>query len=225
MIKNKTTQIVFQTIYCTLAFIGFIASFGLFNAQFNKDFYLYYTNLSNYICMVFMFVLLIKNIKSSKSKEDNFSDLAPKFNFMCVIMITITCLVYNFLLAGENSVTEYFTSLSNLLMHLILPIMFVLNWVLFYEHNKVKWNFPLYSTIIPLVYVFFVLVRAWIIGPNSTSVIYPYFFLNVAELGWGGFFLWITVLLLFFVTLGYILYALDNIGNITTKYKKRKSGK
>ncbi len=47
MIKNKSIQILFQTIYCTLGVIGLFSSLGLFEAEFNKDFYVYYTNLSN----------------------------------------------------------------------------------------------------------------------------------------------------------------------------------
>ena len=30
MIKNKTTQLIFQTIYCTLGFVGIVASLGIY---------------------------------------------------------------------------------------------------------------------------------------------------------------------------------------------------
>lgn len=224
MIKNRTAQIVFQTVYCVLAVVGFLASLGLFNADFNENFYVYYTNLSNYICMVFMFILLVKNIKKANRKEeDNFSEYAPQFNFMCVIMITITCLVYNILLAKDNTVVSYFTSLSNLLLHVILPIMFVLNWVLFYEHGKTKWHYPLWSLLIPFVYVVYILIRAGIIGSGTNALLYPYFFLNIGKLGWGGFFMWIGILLIAFTALGYIFYAFDHFKAIKNKLKK--SGK
>ncbi len=61
MIKNRITQIVFQTVYCVLAVIGLLNSLGYFSADFNEDFYVYYTNLSNYICMGVMFVSFRKN--------------------------------------------------------------------------------------------------------------------------------------------------------------------
>ena len=50
MQNNKIAQIVYRTIYITLGFIGIIGSFGYFNRSFNQDFYVMYTNLSNYFC-------------------------------------------------------------------------------------------------------------------------------------------------------------------------------
>ena len=220
MIRNKTTQLVFQSIYCALAVVGLFASLGVFKAQFSQDFYVYYTNLSNYICMGFMFASLVFTIKSANKKEDGFCTTAPTFKFMCVIMILVTLLVYNILLAKDNSALEYFTSLNNLLMHLILPIMFILDWALFYQHGKVKWFWPLLCLIMPLVYVAFVLIRAQILK-GTNAMLYPYFFLNVSKLGWGGFFAWVSILVAIFVAIGFALYALDNIKNF--KHKKQTS--
>ncbi|MDE5729268.1 MAG: hypothetical protein K2I20_03735, partial [Clostridia bacterium] len=85
IVKNKTVQLLFQTIYCTLGVIGVLASLGLFAAEFNFDFYVYYTNLSNYICLGFMFVSLVFTVKSANKKEDGACTLAPAFKFMCMI--------------------------------------------------------------------------------------------------------------------------------------------
>lgn len=221
MIKNRVTQLVFQTVYCVLAVIGFLNSLGYFSAKFNGEFYVYYTNLSNYICMGFMFVVLVNTIKSANKKEDGYCDVSPKFNFMCVIMIMVTFFVYNILLANENTVVEYFTSISNMLMHVILPIMFVLNWVLFYEHNSLKWFYPLLCVIMPLLYVCFILIRATFLKGATNVTVYPYFFLNVEKLGWGGFAMWILVLLVVFVALGYLLYVLDNLKRFKETKKKK----
>ncbi len=223
MIKNRIAQIVFQTVYCTLAILGIIGSLGYFNQSFNADFYVYYTNLSNYICIGLMFVSLIQTIrKANKKDDDGLVSTAPTFKFLCVILIMVTFLVYNILLAKDSSAFDYFTSLSNLLMHLILPIMFILDWILFYKHGKVKWYYPLLSTIMPLVYVIFVLIRGAILNGATGTIIYPYFFLDVDKLGWGGFFTWLSILVMFFVLIGYILYFLDNIKLFKQKYKKLK---
>lgn len=222
MIKNKITQVVFQTIYCVLAIFGIIGSLGYFVVEFNDDFYLMYTNLSNYICISFMFVSLVYTIKQANKKEDGPVTLAPTFKFMCVIMILVTFLVYNFLLAQANGVRHYFTSVPNLTMHLILPVMFILDWVLFYEHGKVKWYYPLLSLIMPLIYVAFILIRAGIVhlAHMSVKVLYPYFFLDLGTLGVGGFLGWLFALIAVFVALGYIIYALDNIKRWRNKKQK-----
>ncbi len=222
MIKNKITQLIFQTIYCVLAIIGLLNSVGYFAAKFNSNFYVYYTNLSNYICMVVMFISLIKTIKQANKKEDSYCNTAPTFNFMCVIMIMVTFFVYNILLAKENTVIQYFTSQSNMIMHVILPIMFILNWILFYEHDSLKWYHPLLSVIIPIVYVAFIFIRATILQGSKQAFLYPYFFLNVDNLGWRGVFSWIAILFFVFVALGYILLGLDRIHSIR-KYLNKKN--
>ena len=64
MQNNKIAQIVYRTIYITLGFIGIIGSFGYFNRSFNQDFYVMYTNLSNYFCIgVTLYLLIILEIK------------------------------------------------------------------------------------------------------------------------------------------------------------------
>lgn len=226
MIKSRICQLVFQTAYCMLAIVAVAANLGLFKGEFNSDFYVYYTNLSNYICIGFMFASLVYTIKSANKKEDGYISLAPTFKFLCVILISVTFLVYNILLAKENTIAEYFTSLTNLTMHVILPIMFVLDWVLFYQHPNVKWYYPLLSTIMPLIYVGFILIRAAIVKDNA-NVVYPYFFLNLDKLGVNGFVKWIVILVAAFVALGYLIYALDRIKQIIawSKNKRAKTNK
>lgn len=223
MIKNKLTQIIFRTIYIVLGVIGIIGSLGYFKQSFNTDFYLYYTNLSNYICFGIILYALIKTIKTYKINQFEYCNVLPKFKFMSLIMILVTCLVYNILLAKDYTVADYFFSIQNLILHLILPIMFTLDWILFTEHNQTKWFYPLLSIIMPLIYVALILLRATILGSNFHGLLYPYFFLNVAKLGFAGVVGWVAVLVLVFVILGYIIYALDNYKRIKTKIQKQKS--
>lgn len=222
MINNRIVQVIYQTIYIVLGVIGFMSSLGYFSGTFNTEFYVFYTNLSNYICLGFMIAIYVHTIKSALKKEDGYVTTAPKFNFMCVIMILVTGLVYNILLAKENSVYDYFMSIGNLIQHVILPLMFVVNWVLFYEHGKLKWYYPLLCTIMPLIYVAFILIRYAIINavaPGFTGTIYPYFFLNLSDLGWGGLLGWILALLIIFIAIGYIFYACDNLKQWLDKRK------
>ena len=211
MIKNKLTQIIYRTIYIVLGVIGIIGSFGYFKENFNEDFYLYYTNLSNYICFGVILYALIKTIKSYKTSPEGYCNVLPKFKFMSLIMILVTCLVYNILLAKDYTVADYFFSISNLILHLILPIMFTLDWVLFTEHHQTKWYYPLLATVMPLIYVVLILIRAAILGNSYHGLLYPYFFLNVAKIGFGGVIGWVAILVLVFVALGYIIFGLDHI--------------
>ena len=208
MIKNPLARVIFRTVYVVLGLIGALHSLGYFSRAFNTDFYVYYTTLSNLICTGTMTVLLVLTIRDFHQPEPK--SYAPCFKFMCVIMIMVTCLVYNFLLAGEHSVADYFLSIGNLLNHLILPIMFVVDWVLFDQHGQTRWYYPLMCLIMPLVYVVFIVIRGAIFA-GQDMLLYPYFFLNLPKLGAGMFCVWIIALIAIFVAIGYALFGLDHL--------------
>lgn len=208
---NKiTAQLVFRAIYCTLGVVGLASSLGLFDARFDDDFYVYYTNLSNYICLAFMFGELRNTIKSS-TKGERHCDFMPTLKFTSVIMIMVTFLVYNILLANANSVVDYFTSLYNLSFHVILPLMFIVDWFIFYERGSVKWFYPLLCVIFPFVYVAFIMIRAAVLNWNPNEFLYPYFFLNVSKIGIKGVAVWLLILVVVFVGIGYLLMLIDKV--------------
>ena len=208
MIKNRTTQLMFQTAFCTLGILGIIASFGTFNYTFRSDFYVHFTNLSNYLCIGIMFVELIETIKK---REDSYTTKLPLLKFIGLTAILLTFFIFNFMLAGDRE-PELNFYINSVLFHIVLPIMYVIDWVLFYEHKKVKWQYPLISVSFPVLYAIFIFIRAWILDFNPTApYIYPYFFLNLDELGVVGVIKWIGILSIIFIVIGYVIYGLDKI--------------
>lgn len=217
MIKNRTVQLMFQTAFCTLGILGIIASFGTFNYTFRSDFYVHFTNLSNYLCIGIMFVELIETVKK---KEDSYTTKLPLLKFIGLTAILLTFFIFNFMLAGDRE-PELNFYINSVLFHIILPIMYFIDWILFYEHKKVKWYYPLVSVSFPVIYAIFIFIRAWILDFNPDApYIYPYFFLNLDELGVFGVIKWIGILSIVFIVIGYVIFGLDKIS------KKRKlSGK
>ena len=209
MIRDNITQIIFRTVFCTLAVVGFLASLGLFEAQFKSSFYVYFTNLSNYICMFIGFAELAATIKKTRENDESFTDVFPKMKFIGMVMIFITFAVYNFMLAKDKPI-EKNLAVSSILLHIVLPLMYIADWILFREHKKVKKTYPLLSVVIPILYALFVFVRAEIIGRQG-DVVYPYFFLDVNKLGWDKVAVWIVILIAAFVAVGYIFYLIDGL--------------
>lgn len=216
MIKNSKIQLIFYIFYLFFAFFGIIQSLGFYNFKINFDFYIYYTNLSNYICAIVIIINFIHCIKNIKNKKNEYFDTLIRFNFMCLILIMITFFVYNILLTN-CTIVEYFSSFYNVIMHFILPIMFFLNWILFYEHGKIKWYYPLLGIVMPMIYVIFILIRGVILKGSTQTIIYPYFFLNVNQIGLIGVIRWVFIFVIIFVLFGYILYLLDNIKKFLTE--------
>ena len=219
MIKNRTVQLIFQTIYCTLAFVGIVASLGIFDniKMIRWDFYVHFTNISNYFCFAIMLTALIQ---TAKKKEDGFVTAAPLMKFIGILGILLTFLVFNIMLAGaEGRDPQANWRVGSLLFHVLLPIMYVADWFLFYERKQCKWYYPIASIGFPLAYVIFLLIQAIILGFDSsiliptttTPLIYPYFFVNIETQGWGVL-MWIAILSVAFVAVGYAFYGLDRLG-------------
>jgi hypothetical protein len=212
MIKNRTAQLIFLSFFCALGLIGIVASLGIFDDVQNLrwDFYVHFTNLSNYLCIGIVFAELIQ---TAKKKADSYVTTAPFLKFIGVLAILLTFLVFNFLLAGQpDRDPQANWRVASICFHVILPIMYVLDWVLFYEHKKVRWFYPLASVIFPVLYVVFVYVRAAILNFNPEApYIYPYFFLNLETQGIAGVAKWVVILFIGFIALGFIFYGIDKL--------------
>lgn len=223
MIKNRTAQLIFQTIYCTLGLVGIVASFGIFDdyTSFRWDFYVYFTNISNFLCIGIMLAALIQTIKK---KEDSFVTAAPLMKFIGMLGILLTFLVFNIMLAGNRD-PQLNWRIGSLTFHVVLPIMYVAHWFLFYERKKCKWYYPLASVSFPLAYLVFIFTQAALMGfdtsvllPGTTTpLIYPYFFVNLETQGVGGVIRWIVILLAAFVAVGFVFFGLDKLGKKKTE--------
>ena len=225
MIKNRTAQLIYQTIYCTLGLVGIIASLGIFDniKTIRWDFYVHFTNISNYLCIGVMVVSLIQTIRK---KEDSYVTATPILKFIGILGILLTFLVFNIMLAGaEGRDPQANWRIGSLCFHVVLPIMYIADWFVFYERKKCKWYYPIVSVSFPLGYAIFLLIQAIILGFDSTilipttntPLIYPYFFVNIDELGVPGVLMWVGILAIVFIAVGFAFYGLDRIKKIKSK--------
>ena len=220
MIKNRTAQLIYQTVYCTLGLIGFVACLGIFDNinMIRWDFYVHFTNISNFLCIGVMFASLIQ---TAKKKEDSYVTAAPVLKFIGVLGILLTFLVFNIMLAGaEGRDPQLNWRVGSLMFHVVLPILYIADWFLFRERKKCKWYYPLVSIGFPLAYAIFLLIQAIIlkfdssilIPTTTTPLIYPYFFVNLDTLGVSGVLMWVGILAVAFAAVGYLFFGLDRIG-------------
>ena len=220
MIKNRTAQLIFQTVYCTLGFVGCVASLGIFDNihLIRWDFYVHFTNISNFLCFGVMLTALIQ---TAKKNEDSYVSAVPILKFISMLGILLTFLVFNIMLAGaEGRDPQANWRVGSLIFHFTLPILYIVDWFLFYERKKTKWYYPLASTAFPFAYVIFLLIQAIIlkfdasilIPTTTTPLIYPYFFVNLETQGVSGVLMWVGILFVAFIAVGYLFFGLDRIG-------------
>ena len=226
MIKNRTSQLIFYTVYCTLGLVGAIASLGIFDNihVIRWDFYVHFTNLSNFLCIGVMLAALIQ---TAKKKDDSYVTVAPMLKFISMLGILLTFLVFNLLLAGaEGRDPQANWRVGSLCFHVVLPILYIADWFLFRERGKCKWYYPVASIGFPIGYVIFLLIQAIIlkfdssilIPTTTTPLIYPYFFVNLDTQGVSGVLMWIGMLAAAFAAVGFAFFGLDRLG----KKKSRK---
>ena len=225
MIKNRTAQLLFQTIYCTLGFVGCVASLGIFDniRMIRWDCYVHFTNISNYFCLA---VMLAGLIQTARKKENSYVSAVPMLKFIGMLGILLTFLVFNIMLAGaEGRDPQANWRVNSLCFHVVLPVMYIADWFFFYERKKAKWYYPIASIAFPLIYVIFLLIQAIIlkfdtsilIPTTTTPLIYPYFFVNLDTQGVSGVLMWIGILAAAFLAVGYLFYGLDRLGKKTKR--------
>jgi len=206
--------------FCALAVLGAVASLGIFyiNEGIRWYFYVQFTNLSNYYCMI---IGIMELVQTAKKKDDSYISVAPTFKFIGVVTISLTFIVFN---AALSTAREYYYNfrVQSVLFHIVIPLMYVVGWILFYEHGKngrLRPTAPLIAVIAPLIYVVFIYIRAWLLNyDTNVPYLYPYFFLDPGLLGIGGVAKWIGLLLVFFIAMGYIYFGVDRfIGHVRHK--------
>ena len=219
MSKNRTAQLIYQSFYCALGLVAIFASFGIFDdyTMFRWDFYVHFTNLSNFFCIGIMTAQLIQ---TAKKRGDSYITTAPLLKFIGVLAILLTFVVFNTLLAGAPDRDPQLNwRIGSLLCHVFLPILFVGDWFLFRERGKVKWYYPIAAAGFPLAYMTFIFIQAAIlkfdtsilIPGTNTPLIYPYFFVNLETQGISGVLMWAGILSAAFVAVGVVFFGLDRL--------------
>jgi hypothetical protein len=165
--------------------------------------------------------MLAALIQTAKKKEDGYVTASPVLKFIGMLGILLTFLVFNIMLAGaEGRDPQANWRVGSLIFHVVLPVMYIADWFLFYERRKCRWFYPIVSVAFPLAYVIFLLIQAIIlkfdssilIPTTNTPLIYPYFFVNLDTQGVPGVLMWIGILSVAFVAVGFAFFGIDRIG-------------
>lgn len=126
-----------------------------------------------------------------------------------LIYIIVVGLIYHFFLADVWN-PQGLEKIADNLLHTIVPLFYLIYWIVFAEKGKLIINNVFLWLLYPLVYVIFALIR------GAVSGIYPYPFINVSKLGYG-----ITFRNIAFITIGYIVSGLILV--IADKYMFKRN--
>ncbi|MBY8986961.1 MAG: Pr6Pr family membrane protein [Candidatus Lokiarchaeota archaeon] len=119
------------------------------------------------------------------------------------LYITITFVFFAILLSPIYQPTELYPAFSNLVLHYITPIAFIVDWVLTETKIRYEWKYLGYWITYPIGYLVFAFLHGTFTGN------YIYFFLDIEQLGIMGYTLFITVLIISGLVLGSLYIAVN----------------
>ena len=196
--KRSTAQIVFGGIIAATAWFAVLFQLYL-TAGSIANFLSYFTVLCNLLVAVSLTVLIL--MPSAKAGRF-FSTLSVQTAI--ALYIFIVGLVYNLVLRGIWAPTGWQLVVDNLL-HVVVPLLYVLYWALFRPKGSLQWRDGLYWLLFPLAYLLYSLIR----GPLVQW--YPYPFLDVAKLGYEKVLINILLMLALFLAAGLALIAANRL--------------
>lgn len=135
------------------------------------QFFSYFTVLTNLLVAVYWSSLLARESSPVRRFMER-----PGVMTAVAVYITVVCVVYQIILRpiAELRGLQVFTTT---LLHLVIPVLFVIYWFLYEEKAKLKLSRIPFWMIYPLAYLAYTLVRGHYVG------VYPYPFVDVSKLG------------------------------------------
>ena len=119
-----------------------------------------------------------------------------------ILYAVVVGLVYHFLLHAAWD-PQGWALIANVLLHYVMPTAILLDWLLFTPKGFLRWLDATKWLAFPVIYGGWTLVHGYAAGW------WPYWFINVEELGVGKAALYFSGLLIFFLCAGLVVVAAD----------------
>ena len=159
----------------------------------------FYTILTNILVALALTLPLLR----ARSRFAEFFS-RPTVNTGIAASIAAVLLGYNLLLRHVWD-SQGMQLVADELLHVVMPLLFLLYWWLAVPKNLLRWADVLRWTLYPLLYAVYALIH------GALSGVYPYPFIDAGQLGYARVFLNATGLLLAFVVVALLLIAVGRL--------------
>lgn len=206
---------VYRAATVVIAAIAVARVIGVGTPHFAPGGLLYYTSLSNLLGLAWMLVALVVTlIRIQRHGVAGTASVAPRVGAGVGLALLVTMLIYLIILVPTSFVQganyQPFTLTDNL-VHIVVPVLVLGDWVLFAQKGRLRWIDPLLWASIPYAYVAFALLRpVFTAAPWPSGGRYPYPFFDVDTLGWGGVILYLAGLTVAIEAIAFGIVAIDH---------------
>ena len=165
----------------------------------------FFTILTNIIVVLYATFILLKPY-SRLGKYFSRSNVVTAIT----VYIVVVGIIYNIILRNLWK-PQGWDRVADELLHLVIPVLFLLYWLIFMPKSELKWKNTFPWLIYPLVYF------VWVLIFGALSGFYPYPFINVKELGYKMALLNSGILTVGFLLLSLLFVAIDRLMKPQTK--------
>lgn len=175
----------------------------------------YYTLQSNIVCLIMFLGIIIAIMSKNNYRTNSIYYLLKGGTIMAILITGIT---YQIALAPNNFYMDISYTMrterywANLLVHVISPILVLLDYVLFDEKGNFKYYYPIIWLFLPLSYVIYVYsysARGGSFYGIGGSREFAYIFLDYNRIGYSGVFKSIIIIAILILLVSYFFVFLD----------------
>lgn len=202
IIKEKLS-LIYKIIIVIISGLGIYLNIKAFSFP---TAFIYYTIQSNIFCFVFFFIIVLLTIFNKLKKNNLYYTLKG----MCTMSITITMLIYQFVISKNYGVEIYATNeLACVLAHLVIPILVIGDYIVFGEKGNLKKSYPFIWSLTLIFYVIFNIIYVLLGGKFIDGTNYPYYYMNIDKYGLLRVTVNCLLIYTFFIVYGVIVQFLD----------------
>lgn len=171
MIESRKQQLIYEIVLLVVGALTIFFSFYDYliggGWVYLDHTYVVFSNLVNYLIEIFLVVLLVQTIKKYRKKEDGPLTFARHFTFYVLVWM-MTYFFLNLIFAYANFVLDGFSIdvvfddlpiMNTIFTGLVFPVLYLVFWILYYDHGKIRWYDCLLSLIIPIIYIILAYAR------------------------------------------------------------------
>ncbi|KQQ67036.1 Pr6Pr family membrane protein [Microbacterium sp. Leaf320] len=213
-LNSRPVALVYRILALAVIITGVIRHSDVLTGAPNWTTLLFYTMVSNLLCLVWVVLLVVRTAQDlARRGPSGTSTPSARTSGAVMMAITVTMLIYLVVLVptrfadGDSDIF----SLTDNLIHIITPLLVIVDWLLFVPKGSFRWVDPLLWTLIPYAYLVWAFIYGAVGGEFTPGQKYPYPFMDVDALGIGGVAQWIVALTLALVVVGLVFVVIDRV--------------
>lgn len=222
-IANRLYSLISKIVILAVSALAAITAVTMRGNGFQPINALYYTTVSCMLAFLYFAVAAITiGVDMKKRGVAGIKTAGRHFRGGITMVVLLGALVYSYTVPGTALAAG--SSLPLILAHGVLPVLVLLDWLLFDYKGRYRAVDPLWWLVFPYVYYLITLLVAQYGALYADGSLYPYYLLNPDTVGWANVLANMVLMTALYLLFGYIYFAVDRILGFVAKKRLQRSG-